>query len=249
MVFGFLKSAWEKVIKPVVTFDIKEYAPKGEKVLTGTLPIGGVGATAVKLASKTGTILKTTAKVIKAVTPKTILGKATAVTTGLIGYGILKESPKAREVALTTITELPKKPAKIISLGGEVGKVIEGEKVLEKEKIIGGLKTAGVVGGVAVAGAVIIPKVIEKVKEMKEKPLETPTTTDTPEKQLVPEKPLGQAETPITPQTTTITTGKKPTRRRRATKITSVRQSVRVNVINRATGIRVQNKRYLYEMA
>ncbi len=112
-------------------------------------------------------------------------------------------------------------------------------------------KVVGIgVGAAAVgtAAGVVAKKVMEKKEEGKA--IET-------EKALVPEtKPAQESlitgeegQTPLTPETTTVSTGKRRYKRRRAPKMPQVRQSVRVNVISRpvATGIRVTNKRYINE--
>lgn len=192
----------------------------------------------------------TVLRAAKTVIPKTLKGKVLTGISGLIGYGVLKESPIARKFAKKTAVKITKVPKEAVSLGTGIGKVIEKEKVFGKEDIKKAVKTVGIVGGVAALGAVVIPKVIEKVKDRGEKPIITPeakAVIPEPEKQLIKEKPVGiEGETPITPEVTTITTGKKPYKRRRATKQPSVRQYVKVNVINRATatGLR-QTHKYL----
>lgn len=186
---------------------------------------------AVALVAATGLI----SKGAKALIPKSAVAKVSALGAGLIGYGILKESPKAQATVEKAIESFPDQPSKAIGFGGEIGKVIEKEKVFGSEKIMEGAKAAGVVGAVAAVGAIVIPKVFGK-----DKPAQAPSIPEIdPEKQLVTEKPVGiQGEVPITPETTTITTGKTPSKRRRATKTPSVRQYVRVNVINQAVGMR-----------
>jgi len=99
-------------------------------------------------------------------------------------------------------------------------------------------------------GAVMIAKIVGYVKKPKEEIIEAPViipTEPAPEKQLIPEKAVGVEEAPILPETTTITTGKKPYKRRRAKITPSVKQSVRINIISRpvATGLRILNKRYI----
>ncbi len=188
--------------------------------------------------------LKLIGRGAKAIIPTTLKGKIITATAGLIGIGILKESPIARAFAKKKVKEVPKVPERIIGFGEEVGKVIEKERTFGKEDIIKGLKTAGVVGAVTAGAIVVVPKVIEKVKEWRAPAI----ITVPPEKQLIPEKPVGvEGEVPMTPETTTITTGKKPYKRRRAKITPSVRQYIRVNVISRpvATGLRITNKRYI----
>lgn len=152
-------------------------------------------------------------KVLTKLAPTTI-PKAIGLATAT---GILITSPTARGVVSTFIDD----PTK---LGRGAGEIIEGEKDI-------GLGEALITGGLVGAGVVLGAGAIELVEKFR-----------TPEDQLIEEKGLGEAETPITPQTTTITTGRKPYKRRRATKTPLVRQSVRVEIINAP---KLSNKTYL----
>lgn len=122
----------------------------------------------------------------------------------------------------------------------EVGEIYGKEdKISIKEALVtGGLITAGL------AGILAVPKIIEKVKG-----ITTPILPlEKPEKQLIPEKEVGiEGEAPILPVTEELAPKKRLYKPRRAIKMPSVRQYVKVNVISkpRATGIRIQNKRYL----
>ena len=135
--------------------------------------------------------------------------------------GLISSSSKVRK----GIKDAPKT---IFTGGQALGKTIEGEKPFTSVKE--GLVAGGVLGGVAglVGGGLILK---DKLKD------KTPTLTD---HTLVPEKPIGIESTPITPQTTTITTGVKKRKRYKKKIIPSVKQSVRVNIVNRNI-----NKRYL----
>lgn len=241
---GFLKQAWG-LTKKLFTFDIRKHAPEGSKVLSGTVPIAGTGAGAIKGALRTKTVL---GKIAKSFIPVTTKGKIYAGVGTAVGAGILKTSPTARTFAKEKVLGLPQVPKKIFGFGGEVGKVIEKERTFGKEDIVKGLKVAGILGAGVAVGAVVIPKVIEKVKEIREtkqekelQPVESVSVD--PAKQLLQEKPIGiQGEVPITPETTTIPTGKKTYKPRRAPKQPSVKQSVRLNIINTSTGIKQTNK-------
>lgn len=163
----------------------------------------------------------------KAVVPKSIGGLA-KIPIVITGGTVLFKSKKARKV-VDTFTD----PTTAIRGGEIIAETIETGKpgVSVKEAVVGGGLLAGaVVGGLAIVkGSQILPDLL-------------------PDKQLIKEKPLGiEGETPITPQTATITTGKKKYKRRKVKKSPSVRQSVRVNIINRPTntGLRITNKRYL----
>ena len=68
-----------------------------------------------------------------------------------------------------------------------------------------------------------------------------------PAEELISEKPLGEEDAPITAETTTITTGKAPSKPRKKKKTPSVRQSVKINIIAspRAIGQQLINKKYI----
>lgn len=148
-------------------------------------------------------------------------------------------------VALVGAGLLVTKGGRALIEKGVVG-IVEGGKALgeayevaeEKGEELGigeALKVAGLVGAGLVLGAGA-PAIIEKVKEFTGGlgDIEAP-----PKVQIIPET-LGKAETPILPKTEVITTTKKPTQRRRAKKTPSVRNYVRVNIINSPT-----NRNYL----
>ena len=183
--------------------------------------------------------------IVKAI-PKSIGGKVILGTAVVTTAGVLKSSPKAETFVEKTIEGIPDKPKQIYEFGEKVGKVIEGETEFQKSDLGKAVTTAGVVGAVVGAGALIIPRVIDKEKEVKEKVLEIPKQ-DVPilDKPIVSEKPLNQAiggETPVLPETSTISTGKTSYKRRRAKKPPQVRQSVNIKLNN--TGVRI-TKKYL----
>lgn len=223
----------------------KQAEKEGKKLIMGEAPIG---------LSAVATIPKTLIKAVTSFAKAKPLATVTATIGGFLGYGVLKESPKAKEKVLSTIKKLPQVPKEIIGYGEEVGKVIEGERAFGKEDVIKGLKTAGVFGAVVGAGALIIPKIKDwrKAKKTEEGLIlgETPMIQTEAKEQLITEKPIGiEGETPITPETISLTAEKKPYKRRRAKKPMSIRQSVRVNIINRtqSTGIRI-NKKYINDL-
>lgn len=129
---------------------------------------------------------------------------------------------------------LLEKSAEGVYQGGKaLGEAAEAAEKKGKELSLGeALKTAGVAGlGIAVGAT--IPSIVEKAKDVLggASTLELPAEVS-PEKQLLPEKPVGAAEIAPTAPTTTITTGERRYKRRRAKISPAVRQSVRVNIIN-----------------
>lgn len=168
----------------------------------------------------------------KSIIPTTLKGKIITATALLFGGGALVKSPILRAKTKEVITEAPEflaeAPVKIVKAGGIFGEVIEDPSTL-KEKALDIVKGAGVVGAVAVGG-LGVAKIIEKVKEDKVIVEEIPSLFP------VKEKELGKAgEIPILPETQKITTGKKPYKRRRAKITPSVRQSIKINIINKPT--------------
>ena len=113
--------------------------------------------------------------------------------------------------------------------------VLTGEKELSAENISGVAKVVGIGLGVAGLGAVagyVAGKFFGKDTETLELPKEKAIATD-------------EAK-PITPETTTIQTGKRKRRKAKAVISPSVRQSVRVNVISNNSAHRI-TKNYLRE--
>ena len=189
----------------------------------------------IKIAKKTPSIFL---KGTKTIAPKTLRGKINTGTGGLIGLGILKESPKARKFTVQKVKSAPSIPGKIVSFGESVGRVIEGEKVFGKEDVIKGVNDAGIIGGTVALGTMVMPKIISKIKE-KDKPFDTGAISQLdeipPQKQIIKEKPTEAITTkPSTVPIQTISTGRKPIRRRRAKKkvSTTIKQSINLNVIN-----------------
>jgi len=174
---GLLKQFWdwtkggmqmpkvaEAVEKTPVLKEVLAYEPKGGVeaglAATGIGLISTLGIVAAAKVIGTGIV-----KAIPKLIPKTIKGKIIAGTTTILGIGILKESPIAREAAVTGIRDIQEKPAEIFGFGEDIGKFIEGTG--EKPGVVEGLKKAGIVGGLAalgIGGAIVAPKIIEKVK-------------------------------------------------------------------------------------
>lgn len=115
--------------------------PKETALIAGSaLGVGALGPT---------TVATGIGKVVSALGVK---GTAAVAIGTPIAYGVLKESPKAREVIKST----PEAPSKLAELGGGLGQLIEGEKPLTefvKEHPVATLGTA-LVGGLAVAKAI-----------------------------------------------------------------------------------------------
>src|SRR4030042_1166163 len=116
--------------------------------------------------------------------------------------------------------------------------IITGEKKITDKDFSDVAKTVGIIAGVGALGTavgIIGSKVLgkeDKVETMKE---------------AIVGSSVGFQ--PIIPDTQTITTGRKAYKRRTTTKTPSLRQSVRVNIINNpvTTGLRITNKRFINE--
>lgn len=162
-IIGFLTRA-----QPVGLF--KPVAPKELKRQAIELPLKAGVVGAAFFPGVIAPIAKGALTFGKALVPKTILGKVTALSAGLLGFGLLKESPTARKKLLE---EIPKAPGRAISLGKDIGGIIEGKPIVPPT-IIEGLKKAGVVGATAalITGAVVAAK---KVKARKEQIAISPT--------------------------------------------------------------------------
>lgn len=231
MVFGFLKKVYAKVVTAVarpITKVVAKVLKKEPTYMTSERflrdPVGkklSTAAAVVSLPLAAIGLVKAAPFIIK----KAIAKPVTALVVGGIAY----KSP-----------ELIFKTGKGLVTGGmAVGEGYEKAKEKGEEYGIGtALKTGGLVGAGVIAGA-MIPAIIGKVKDIPFKEIPFLPSEPEPEEQLIPEKAVGiEGEVPITPEVTTITTGKKPYKRRRAKITPSVRQYVRVNVISQAVGMR-----------
>lgn len=219
------------------TETVKQQLVKEGKLIAGGAAIGAAALTVAAFPAAAATFAL---KAAKAVIPKTIKGKVATVTVGLLAA----YSPKVAK----TLYQAPKTYVQAVKTTAEV---IEGEKPLDVETVKEITKTTGIIAGVGAVGlgaGYVAEKIWKRKKKKPEAPLVAPAAITAPTEQLIPEKPVGiTGETPITPETTTITTGKKRYKRRRAPKPQVVKQSVRVNVISRSTSTGIKNTNYLRE--
>jgi len=221
-------------------------------------------------------IVKTIAKVTKqpAVKPLTsqqflktkvgeaLAGAATITAGAIVGVGALEYAgavgAKGVATALKPIgAKIVAKPIQALAVGGIIAggglKLVEpafqklktatqtavpvllGEEKLTKENVVDVGKVAGTILGVGIVGAGA--GLIAKAVMGKDKAIEGATSI------------LGgiQGQSPILPETAKITPTKTASKRRRATKPQSVKQSVKINIINRSTSTGIRNRTYLKE--
>lgn len=240
--FSFVKKAGKQLVsdvaggldllstafqKPLVTASTLISSPKDipklvkettsrplKKQITSTLITTALASATILTAGKIGL-------------PKTVPGIIKTAVIGTTITGAVVTSPK-----VAGILEPTANVERAFGAGEIIGKVAEGK---DTGLTMGGaLKTGGLIGA-GVIGAVAIVKGTEKLIDI------LPSTPDTLKPGIIKEKPLGvEGETPILPETATITTGKKRYKRRQKKIIPSVKQSVRVNIVNSNT-----NKRYI----
>lgn len=198
---------------------------KEKEVKTGYVAIGpAAGLGFIKTAAKP------VSKVIAAIGKPVISAVAKRPVLAVVGAGVV-----ASGAAPTIIKTLFK-------AGKVTGEVITGEKALTAETIAEVGKGIGVLAGVGAVGAavgIIGKKVLEKKAEVVVVPEGIP---------LIQEKAIGiPGETPITPETAPITKKKRAYKPRRAIKTPSVRQTVKINILNKpsAIGMKITNKRYI----
>tara|TARA_Y100000310_G_scaffold232406_1_gene235242 strand:- start:377 stop:1270 length:894 start_codon:yes stop_codon:yes gene_type:complete len=253
----FIKEGWTASAKKVkkTREDIAKGKASGLKVIGTTLATTGIVAGAVYgggivvASAKAGTLGALAKGTALKLIPSTLKGKIALGTASVLGTGLLIESKKARKFVKETAVNFPEKVGGLLETGGEIGKVIEGEKEFLGEDVVDALKTGGVIAGASVGAGLIIPKVVEWWKS-RDKEGVAPPTLDSPPMQLLPDKEgaLGiEGESPILPETTDITPPKRRYKPRTAKKTPSVRQSVRVNVIAspKSTGIKISNRKYI----
>ena len=157
--------------------------------------------------------------------PKTVGGKLLGIT---VGSAVLTSPKVAKIIEPTNIVQTAIKGGEIVGTTIETGK--------PPVDVSTALKTGGLVAGGVVAGAGLVVA----GKKIKEKIAELPKDIKISEKpfvpevvQVIPEKAIGiEGEIPLTPETATISTGKKRRRRRIKKETPSVRQYVRVNIDN-----------------
>jgi len=170
-----------------------------------------------------------------------VVGRAAAFAGKKVITAAIKKPVTAIVVSGIAVSGALPTIAKTLFKAGKVtGEVITGEKALTGETIaevgkgVGALLGIGAVGTIA---GVIGKKILTKEDKV---PKEIVGALPT-------EKPVGIEGAPITPETVSLTEKKRPYKARRAKKVPSVRQLVKINIINRpvATGMRITNKRYI----
>jgi len=157
-----------------------------------------------------------------------IVKAAIAPVTAITGLS-LAGSEKITEA----VSKIPKATA---AAAGEIAEAID-----TSGKSLVGSTLTGL--GIAVGGTAVGLGINELIKNKDQIVAETKGLIDTP---IGDQSGTGS---PILPETTSITAKKRTYKRRRAKKTPSVRQSVKINIINKPTntGIRIQNKKYISE--
>jgi hypothetical protein len=200
-------------------------------------------ATVAKASPVVSTVAKTVA--IKAISNPV---KTLAVGAGaLVAGSALVTSEKAREGVLQL-------PSSLVNVGSNIGQVIEnpssetiGQLVKENPLIVGGATVAGaLIAGKGIAGAVATFGQTQATKEQTQAIREATGGSGTLPYTQGGETAVGTSEMPPTSPTTTISTGKKRYKRAKVQLSPSVRQSVRVNIVNQNRTSQF-NKRYINE--
>lgn len=213
-------------------------------VLSTAAYVGALyGGAAVVGAAKGGTLGALATKII----PTTLKGKIVAAVAVPFAASYIIKKPEIIETAMEA-------PATAFQAGSiAADPTLEaGIQFVKDHPYFTAAAAATALAGLGYS-AVMISRILGKAKKDKpvvipEIPVAAAPAITAPTEQLITEKPVGiTGETPLTPETTTISTGKKPYKRRRAKITPSVRQYVRVNVLSRpvATGLRIINKRYI----
>jgi len=177
---------------------------------TGLLIASGVGATLI---------------------PKTLGGKAVAV----VGSATILQSER-----LTKATT--KLPQEVVSLTSNVSQLIDEPSIENVKKTITESPIASAILGGAAAltigkGVGGIVSTILNTQATKENTQAMTTPQIVSEGKVVSEKEISTNEgIPITPETQTISTGKKRYKRAKKTISPSIKNSVRVNIINHSVG-------------
>ena len=188
-------------------------------------------------------------KSAKVLAPK-LFGTVPRAATTLFAAGVISKSPSTRKF-------ISGAPERLFTQGGNLGTFIEKpkaekDKALEDTSVLEKVEDFGIKAGLVLAGAglvtVVAPKVKDKVVDIFTKdqtPKELPIVSTSP----VNSAPVGAAPistSPILPETTTVSPTRKKSKRRRKPRVTNVKQSVRVNVVNRASNRRYINKGIYY---
>lgn len=171
--------------------------------------------------------------VAKTLIPATLKGKVIAGVVAPIAVGAVIQSPDLIGKGLSA-------PEQLAEFGGDLSGVIADPSVASLVELVKGspvISTAigvGVLGTAGMVGAKIVSDIQTRkaIKGIGDLPVGVAG---------------GIAQNPILPETVSVSPTKTASKRRRATKKQPIRQSVRVNIINRPTntGARITNKRYL----
>ena len=154
---------------------------------------------------------------------------------GTTGTSIFLQSKSVRKAVVNL-------PARASEYGTAIAEKIEGstkiQENIEKSKSLTGLGLALGGVGLGIIGTSAVGLIKDKAGEL---PVSTGNNG------VIGTSPIGSSV--ILPQTQSITAKKTSYKRRRRTKSPSVRQSVRINIINKPSnvGIKVNNKKYLNE--
>lgn len=173
--------------------------------------------------------------VAKSLIPATLKGKVIgAVATPLV-LGAVIQSP-------ALIGKTLEAPEQLAEFGADLSGVIADPSVEGFIDLAKGspVITSVIAGGVLGTGALVGANIISGIKTRKA--IEGIGNVGAPVGLSG-----GVAQNPILPETMTVSPTKTQSKRRRATKKQPIKQSVRVNIINRpvTTGLRMTNKRYL----
>lgn len=188
------------------------------------------------------------AAVVKSAIPATTKGKVAAAVIAPVAIGALTTSEKAREGVLNA-------PSSLANFGANVGKVIESpslatiKETFKENPVIATAATLGaaavVGGGIGLAANTVATALNTRATNANTEP--TTATGEIPVSQggVLKETTMQTDEgTALTPQTTTIKTGKKRYRARQQEK-QSIKQNVQVVVNNRAVGVSRKIERYI----
>jgi hypothetical protein len=214
----------------------------------------GVRTAAQKAASKAASKAAQAAKTgVKAFTPKTVKGRVIAAAAAPVVAGAVIRNPvgavKAPVKAVSNLSELGgdlSDFAKDPSLESAKN-VIKGSPVITGAVALGGAALALPTAAGLVSGALTRDAIGDVGEDIKEAVVQQPPTLQNqvnPAK-LGQEPSVGVATSPVLPETQSI--AKKPTQRRRRKKTPSVRNSVRVNIVNSPRFS--QSKKYIKAVA
>lgn len=223
----------EKTIKQVTKKHFEQ--PLKTQITQTILTTGGYvaslyagAAVATKgLAASVGTLIPTTLK-----------GKAIAVIAAPVVIGAVVKSPEL-------IGKAAGAPAELAQFGGDVAGFAADPSLESAKQII--TESPLISAGIAAAGLVIGGAAVSGVLQRQEMKKQTAALEASAAAAEMGGKGFYSGDSPILPERVGVTPTKTASKRRRATKKPSVKQSVRINIISRpvATGLRVTNKRYI----